>query len=84
MYTLTMETVCAVLAQSPWGKPERCVRFDILRSLATVEECYRAGMEEEKRLRRLATETGYLARSKTHCHKQRPRIDFSARARGKT
>ena len=48
MYTLTMETVCAVLAQSPWGKPERCVRFDILRSLATVEECYRAGMEEEK------------------------------------
>ena len=85
MYTLTMETVCAVLAQSPWGKPERCVRFDILRSLVTVEECYRAGMEEEKRLRRLATETGYLVtRSKTHCHKQRPRIDFSARARGKT
>ena len=85
MYTLTMETVCAVLAQSPWGKPERCVRFDILRSLATVEECYRAGMEEEERLRRLATDTWYLVtRSKTHCHKQRPRIDFSARARGKT
>ena len=84
MYTLTMETVCAVLAQSPWGKPERCVRFDILRSLATVEECYRAGMEDEERLRRLATETGYLVtRSKTHCHKQRPRIDFSTRARGK-
>ena len=41
MYTLTVVTVCAVLAQSPWGKPERCVRFDILRSLATVEECYR-------------------------------------------
>ena len=60
------------------------IRFDILRSLATVEECYRAGMEEEERLRRLATDTWYLVtRSKTHCHKQRPRIDFSAQARGK-
>lgn len=79
MYTLTAVTVCAVLAQSPWGKPEKCVRFDLPRlSHATVGECYRVGFKEEKRLRRLATETEYIVtRTKIHCDKEPPIFDFS-------
>ena len=47
-------------------------------SHATVGECYRAGFKEEKRLRRLATETEYIVtRTKIHCDKEPPIFDFS-------